>query len=90
MSDSTTIAHEKVQPTSNPTPVIEWSYKIDTRKFECDQLGMANAFGLNTPVTCLDDLFEHMLMGQQETLRQRILEVELLGGQGSFFLLHDA
>ncbi|HHF3121948.1 TPA: EAL domain-containing protein [Vibrio diabolicus] len=84
MSDSTTIAHEKVQPTSNLTPVIEWSYKIDTREFECDQQGMANAFGLNTPVTCLDDLFEHMLMGQQKTLRQRILEVELLGGQGRF------
>ncbi|MGC0282564.1 EAL domain-containing protein [Vibrio alginolyticus] len=84
MSESTTTVHPKMQTTSSLTPVIEWSYDIDTREFECDQQGMANAFGISTPVTSLNNLFDHMLMGQQETLKQRILEVELFGGRGRF------
>ncbi|END3383676.1 EAL domain-containing protein [Vibrio alginolyticus] len=82
MSESTTTVHPKMQTTSSLTPVIEWSYDIDTREFECDQQGMAKAFGISTPVTSLNNLFDHMLMGQQETLKQRILEVELFGGRG--------
>ncbi|WP_372430302.1 EAL domain-containing protein [Vibrio alginolyticus] len=84
MSESTTTVHPKMQTTSSLTPVIEWSYDIDTREFECDQQGMAKAFGISTPVTSLNNLFDHMLMGQQETLKQRILEVELFGGRGRF------
>ncbi|MBS9865360.1 EAL domain-containing protein [Vibrio alginolyticus] len=84
MSESTTTVHPKMQTTSSLTPVIEWSYDIDTRDFECDQQGMAKAFGISTPVTSLNNLFDHMLMGQQETLKQRILEVELFGGRGRF------
>ncbi|WP_337161285.1 EAL domain-containing protein [Vibrio alginolyticus] len=84
MSESTTTVHPKMQTTSSLTPVIEWSYDIDTREFECDQQGMAKAFGISTPVTSLNHLFDHMLMGQQETLKQRILEVELFGGRGRF------
>ncbi|EPB6687005.1 EAL domain-containing protein [Vibrio alginolyticus] len=84
MSESTTTVHPKMQTTSSLTPVIEWSYDIGTREFECDQQGMAKAFGISTPVTSLNNLFDHMLMGQQETLKQRILEVELFGGRGRF------
>ncbi|ELA8361764.1 EAL domain-containing protein [Vibrio alginolyticus] len=84
MSESTTTVHPKMQTTSSLTPVIEWSYDIDTREFECDQQGMAKAFGISTPVTSLNNLFDHMLMGQQETLKQRILEVGLFGGRGRF------
>ncbi|ENN2391184.1 EAL domain-containing protein [Vibrio alginolyticus] len=84
MSESTTTVHPKMQTTSSLTPVIEWSYDIDTREFECDQQGMAKAFGISTPITSLNNLFDHMLMGQQETLKQRILEVELFGGRGRF------
>ncbi len=84
MSESTTTVHPKMQTTSSLTPVIEWSYDIDTREFECDQQGMAKAFGISTLVTSLNNLFDHMLMGQQETLKQRILEVELFGGRGRF------
>ncbi|MDW2022960.1 MULTISPECIES: EAL domain-containing protein [unclassified Vibrio] len=84
MSESTTTVHPKMQTTSSLTPVIEWSYDIDTREFECDQQGMAKAFGISTPVTSLNNLFDHMLMGQQETLKQRILEVELFGERGRF------
>ncbi|MEZ8940768.1 EAL domain-containing protein [Vibrio alginolyticus] len=84
MSESTTTVHPKMQTTSSLTPVIEWSYDIDTREFECDQQGMAKAFGISTPVTSLNNFFDHMLMGQQETLKQRILEVELFGGRGRF------
>ncbi|WP_447061247.1 EAL domain-containing protein [Vibrio alginolyticus] len=84
MSESTTTVHPKMQTTSSLTPVIEWSYDIDTREFECDQQGMAKAFGISMPVTSLNNLFDHMLMGQQETLKQRILEVELFGGRGRF------
>ncbi|EJL6734639.1 EAL domain-containing protein [Vibrio alginolyticus] len=84
MSESTTTVHPKMQTTSSLTPVIEWSYDIDTREFECDQQGMVKAFGISTPVTSLNNLFDHMLMGQQETLKQRILEVELFGGRGRF------
>ncbi|ELB2848300.1 EAL domain-containing protein [Vibrio alginolyticus] len=84
MSESTTTVHPKMQTTSSLTPVIEWSYDIDTREFECDQQRMAKAFGISTPVTSLNNLFDHMLMGQQETLKQRILEVELFGGRGRF------
>ncbi|MCA6719335.1 EAL domain-containing protein [Vibrio sp. 1409] len=84
MSESTTTVHPKMQTTSSLTPVIEWSYDIDTREFECDQQGMAKAFGISTSVTSLNNLFDHMLMGQQETLKQRILEVELFGGRGRF------
>ncbi|KOF29244.1 sensor domain-containing phosphodiesterase [Vibrio alginolyticus] len=84
MSESTTTVHPKMQTTSSLTPVIEWSYDIDTREFECDQQGMAKAFGISTPVTSLNNLLDHMLMGQQETLKQRILEVELFGGRGRF------
>ncbi|EPE2680672.1 EAL domain-containing protein [Vibrio alginolyticus] len=84
MSESTTTVHPKMQTTSSLTPVIEWSYDIDTREFECDQQGMAKAFGISTPVTSLNNLFDHMLMGQQETLKQRTLEVELFGGRGRF------
>ncbi|WP_447066038.1 EAL domain-containing protein [Vibrio alginolyticus] len=84
MSESTTTVHPKMQTTSSLTPVIEWSYDIDTREFECDQQGMAKAFGISTPVTSLNNLFDHILMGQQETLKQRILEVELFGGRGRF------
>ncbi|EIK0772940.1 sensor domain-containing phosphodiesterase [Vibrio alginolyticus] len=84
MSESTTTVHPKMHTTSSLTPVIEWSYDIDTREFECDQQGMAKAFGISTPVTSLNNLFDHMLMGQQETLKQRILEVELFGGRGRF------
>ncbi|EGQ7904004.1 TPA: EAL domain-containing protein [Vibrio alginolyticus] len=84
MSESTTTVHPKMQTTSSLTPVIEWSYDIDTREFECDQQGMAKAFGISTPITSLNNLFDHMLMGQQETLKQRILEVGLFGGRGRF------
>ncbi|EME9803292.1 EAL domain-containing protein [Vibrio alginolyticus] len=84
MSESTTTVHPKMQTTSSLTPVIEWSYDIDTREFECDQQGMAKAFGISTPITSLNNLFDHMLMGQQETLKQRILEVELFGGRERF------
>ncbi|TOA15636.1 EAL domain-containing protein [Vibrio parahaemolyticus] len=84
MSESLTIAQGQVQHAANHTQVVEWSYDIYTREFECDQPSMANAFGFKRPINSLDELLQYMLMGQQEACRQRIADVEFMGGQGHF------
>lgn len=84
MSESLTIAQGQVQHAANHTQVVEWSYDIYTREFECDQPSMTNAFGFKRPINSLDELLQYMLMGQQEACRQRIADVEFMGGQGHF------
>lgn len=50
MSELLTIAQGQVQHAANHTQVVEWSYDIYTREFECDQPSMANAFGFKRPI----------------------------------------
>ncbi|MDW2019860.1 hypothetical protein, partial [Vibrio sp. 704] len=66
MSESLTIAQGQVQHAANHTQVVEWSYDIYTREFECDQPSMANAFGFKRPINCLDDLLEQLSIRQQD------------------------
>lgn len=83
MSELLSIAQGEVQPASGHSQVIDWSYDIQTRKFECDQKGMMAAFGLKKPISGLDDLLEHMLLGQQDVAREKIAQIERDGGHGN-------
>ncbi|NOI71793.1 EAL domain-containing protein [Vibrio owensii] len=83
MSELLSIAQGEVQPASGHSQVIDWSYDIKTREFECDQNGMMAAFGLKKPISGLDDLFEHMLLGQQDVAREKIAQIERDGGHGN-------
>ncbi|WP_434528197.1 EAL domain-containing protein [Vibrio sp. K4] len=83
MSELLSIAQGEVQPTSGRSQVIDWSYDIQTREFECDQKGMMAAFGLKKPISGLDDLLEHMLLGQQDVAREKIAQIERDGGHGN-------
>lgn len=83
MSELLSIAQGEVQPTSGHSQVIDWSYDIQTREFECDQKGMMAAFGLKKPISGLDDLLEHMLLGQQDVAREQIAKIERDGGHGN-------
>lgn len=83
MSELLSIAQGEVKPTSGHSQVIDWSYDIQTREFECDQKGMMAAFGLKKPISGLDDLFEHMLLGQQDVAREQIAQIERDGGHGN-------
>lgn len=83
MSELLSIAQGEVQPTSGHSQVIDWSYDIQTREFECDQKGMMAAFGLKKPISGLDDLLEHMLLGQQDVAREKIVQIERDGGHGN-------
>ncbi len=77
------IAQGEVQPASGHSQVIDWSYDIQTREFECDQKGMMSAFGLKKPISGLDELLEHMLLGQQDAAREKIAQIERHGGHGN-------
>lgn len=83
MSELLSIAQGEVQPASGHSQVIDWSYDIETREFECDQNGMMAAFGLKKPISGLDDLLEHMLLGQQDVAREKIAQIERDGGHGN-------
>lgn len=83
MSELLSIAQGEVQPASGHSQVIDWSYDIETREFECDQKGMMAAFGLKKPISGLDDLLEHMLLGQQDVAREKIAQIERDGGHGN-------
>ncbi len=83
MSELLSIAQGDVQPASGHSQVIDWSYDIQTREFECDQNGMMAAFGLKKPISGLDDLLEHMLLGQQDVAREKIAQIERDGGHGN-------
>lgn len=83
MSELLSIAQGEVQPASGHSQVIDWSYDIQTREFECDQNGMMAAFGLKKPISGLDDLLEHMLLGQQDVAREKIAQIERDGGHGN-------
>lgn len=83
MSEMLSVAQGEVQPASGHSQVIEWSYDIETHEFECDQKGMMSAFGLKKPISGLDDLLEHMLLGQQDVAREKIAQIERHGGQGN-------
>ncbi|MGI9917306.1 EAL domain-containing protein [Vibrio owensii] len=83
MSELLSIAQGDVQPASGHSQVIDWSYDIETREFECDQNGMMAAFGLKKPISGLDDLLEHMLLGQQDVAREKIAQIERDGGHGN-------
>ncbi|CAH1541883.1 conserved hypothetical protein [Vibrio owensii] len=83
MSELLSIAQGEVQPASGHSQVIDWSYDIETREFECDQKGMMAAFGLKKPISGLDDLLEHMLLGQQDLAREKIAQIERDGGHGN-------
>ncbi|ENP8340862.1 EAL domain-containing protein [Vibrio harveyi] len=83
MSEVLSIAQGEVHPASGQHQIIEWSYDIYTREFECDQRGMMSIFGLKEPLKGLDDLFDHMLLGQQGAAREKVSQVELNGGHGS-------
>ncbi|AQW59178.1 EAL domain-containing protein [Vibrio owensii] len=83
MSELLSIAQGDVQPAAGHSQVIDWSYDIQTREFECDQNGMMAAFGLKKPISGLDDLFEHMLLGQQDVAREKIAQIERDGGHGN-------
>ncbi|EKM23547.1 EAL domain-containing protein [Vibrio sp. HENC-03] len=83
MSELLSIAQGEVQPASGHSQVIDWSYDIQTREFECDQKGMMAAFGLKQPISGLDDLLEHMLLGQQDVAREKIAQIERDGGHGN-------
>ncbi|MHA2706297.1 EAL domain-containing protein [Vibrio owensii] len=83
MSELLSIAQGEVQPTSGHSQVIDWSYDIQTREFECDQKGMMAAFGLKKPISGLNDLLEHMLLGQQDVVREKIAQIERDGGHGN-------
>lgn len=83
MSELLSIAQGEVKPTSGHSQVIDWSYDIETREFECDQNGMMAAFGLKKPISGLDDLLEHMLLGQQDVAREKIAQIERDGGHGN-------
>lgn len=83
MSELLSIAQGEVQPASGHSQVIDWSYDIQTREFECDQKGMMAAFGLKLPISGLDDLLEHMLLGQQDVAREKIAQIERDGGHGN-------
>ncbi|KIF45809.1 diguanylate phosphodiesterase [Vibrio owensii 47666-1] len=83
MSELLSIAQGEVQPASGHSQVIDWSYDIQTREFECDQKGMMAAFGLKKPISGLDDLLEHMLLGQQDVAREKIAQIERDGGHGN-------
>lgn len=83
MSELLSIAQGEVKPTSGHSQVIDWSYDIQTREFECDQKGMMAAFGLKKPISGLDDLLEHMLLGQQDVAREQIAQIERDGGHGN-------
>ncbi len=83
MSELLSIAQGEVQPASGHSQVIDWSYDIQTREFECDQKGMMAAFGLKQPISGLDDLLEHMLLGQQHVARKKIAQIERDGGHGN-------
>ncbi|WP_039984238.1 EAL domain-containing protein [Vibrio owensii] len=83
MSELLSIAQGEVQPASGHSQVIDWSYDIQTREFECDQKGMMAAFGLKKPISGLDDLLEHMLLGQQDLAREKIAQIERDGGHGN-------
>lgn len=83
MSELLSIAQGDVQPASGHSQVIDWSYDIETREFECDQNGMMAAFGLKQPISGLDDLLEHMLLGQQDVAREKIAQIERDGGHGN-------
>lgn len=83
MSELLSIAQGEVQPASGHSQVIDWSYDIQTREFECDQNGMMAAFGLKKPIGGLDDLLEHMLLGQQDVAREKIAQIERDGGHGN-------
>lgn len=83
MSELLSIAQGEVQPASGHSQVIDWSYDIQTREFECDQKGMMAAFGLKQPISGLDDLLEHMLLGQQDVARKKIAQIERDGGHGN-------
>ena len=54
MSELVSIAQGEVQPASGHSQVIDWSYDIQTREFECDQKGMMSVFGLKKPISGLD------------------------------------
>lgn len=83
MSELLSIAQGEVQPASGHSQVIDWSYDIQTREFECDQKGMMAAFGLKKPIRGLNDLLEHMLLGQQDVAREKIAQIERDGGHGN-------
>lgn len=83
MSELLSIAQGDVQPAAGHSQVIDWSYDIQTREFECDQNGMMAAFGLKKPISGLDDLLEHMLLGQQDVAREKIAQIERDGGHGN-------
>ncbi|MFH0286860.1 EAL domain-containing protein [Vibrio owensii] len=83
MSELLSIAQGEVQPASGHSQVLDWSYDIQTREFECDQKGMMAAFGLKKPISGLDDLLEHMLLGQQDVAREKIAQIERDGGHGN-------
>ena len=83
MSELVSIAQGEVQPASGHSQVIDWSYDIQTREFECDQKGMMSAFGLKKPISGLDELLEHMLLGQQDAAREKIAQIERHGGHGN-------
>ncbi|MFN1515213.1 EAL domain-containing protein [Vibrio owensii] len=83
MRELLSIAQGEVQPASGHSQVIDWSYDIETREFECDQNGMMAAFGLKKPISGLDDLLEHMLLGQQDVAREKIAQIERDGGHGN-------
>lgn len=44
---------------------------------------MIAAFGLKKPISGLDDLLEHMLLGQQDVAREQIAQIERDGGHGN-------
>ncbi|MFV8411683.1 EAL domain-containing protein [Vibrio owensii] len=83
MSELLSIAQGEVQPASGHSQVLDWSYDIQTREFECDQKGMMAAFGLKKPISGLNDLLEHMLLGQQDVAREKIAQIERDGGHGN-------
>ncbi|KIP79348.1 diguanylate phosphodiesterase [Vibrio harveyi] len=84
MSEMLSVAHGEVQPASGHSQVIEWSYDIETHEFECDQQSMMSVLGLKQTVNSLDDVFQYMLLGQGDSAKQHILDVEQNGGHGKF------
>ncbi|MDF2154253.1 EAL domain-containing protein [Vibrio sp. CAU 1672] len=84
MSEVLNMVHEEPSLRNNEASFINWSYRIDTQEFECDQQALMNQFRLDSAVESIEQLFDYIVLGQKDDARARLNKVKTQGGDDVF------